>query len=179
MIKLGFQQLMRQRFFLQCLIGLCIVSMVSSVEVSPQPQSEDAPVSVERAAIAQTASSESIATIDDSAIDNYARAVLGIEEIRQSTLSEIKVIIGSDAVPTISCHQAQTLEELPRDAQDRVVSFCQSSIGLVEKNDLSIEEFNQITNAQRNDDELAQAIQDALLRIQTTTVDEESVSRVE
>lgn len=178
MIKLGFQQLMRQRFFLQCLIGLCIVSMVSSVDVSPQSQSEDAPVSVELSAIAQT-SSDTTATLDGAVIDNYARAVLGIEEIRLSTLTELETLMGTDAVPTISCHQAQTLESLPQDAQNRVVSFCESSIGLVEKNNLSIEEFNRITNEQRNDDELARAIQDALLRIQTTTVDEESVSSVE
>lgn len=187
MIKHSFQHLMQQRFFLKCLLGLCIVSIVSHLNVSSNDSSQaqaDSPVTVfvELAAQAQTGSSSSNvanAEVDTTDIENYARAVLDIEDIRLSTLTRIQTILGSTDVPTITCHQEETLNDLPSNAQDLVVTFCQASIGLVEKTGLSIEMFNQITNEQRDNEALQTAIQDALVRIQTTVVNEESVSRVQ
>ena len=187
MIKHGFQRLMQQRFFLQCLLGLCIVSMVSNLNVSNTEPNHVQPVSplavsVELSATAQTASpgnNVANADIDTGDIDNYARAVLMIEDIRVSTLERIQTILGSESVPSIACHQEDTVTTLPNDAQDLVVTFCQASIGMVEQTGLSIEEFNQITNEQRSDQALQTAIQDALVRLQTTGSDEESVSSAE
>ena len=187
MLKRGFQRLMRQRFVLQCLLGLCIVSMVSNLNVSStepnQAQTESQlAVSVELAATAQTASEEDDVTdtnIDLNDVDDYAQAVLGIEEIRLSTLNSIQSILDSDTVPSIACHQEDTVNSLPTEAQDLVVTFCQASIGLVEQTGLSIEEFNQITNDQRTNKALQTAIQDALVRLQTPEVSEESVSSAE
>ena len=189
MIKRGFQRLMQQRFVLQCLLGLCIVSMVSNLNVSNNgltqaPEESPLTVSVELSATAQTASNQgngNIANknIDANEIDDYARAVLGIEQIRLSTLTQIQDILGSTAVPSIACHEEETVSNLPSNAQDLVVTFCQASIGLVEETGLSIEEFNQITNEQQSDPALYTAIQDALKRLQTNTQDEESVSSVE
>lgn len=187
MLKRGFQHLMQQRFFLQCLLGLCIVSMVSNLNVSntaPNQAQTDSPlaVSVELSATAQTTSPKNNvanADIDTGDIDNYAKAVLMIEEIRVSTFERIQTILGSEPVPSIACHQEDTVTTLPNDAQSLVVTFCQASIGMVEQTGLSIEEFNQITNEQRSDEALQTAIQEALVRLQTTEVNEESVSSAE
>lgn len=188
MIKRGFQRLMQQRFVLQCLLGLCIVSMVSNLNVSNHATSDHSPeeaplaVSVELSATAQTASDEtSVANLEINAndIDNYARAVLSIEDIRLSTLGNVQSILGEAALPTIACHQEDSLSSLPANAQQLIVTFCQDSIGFVQQNDLSVEQFNYMTNEQQTDDALKTAIQDALIRLQTTAVDEESVSSAE
>lgn len=188
MIKRGFQRLMQQRFVLQCLLGLCIVSMVSNLNVSNHATSDQSPeevplsVSVELSATAQTAADEgNVANLDIDAndIDNYARAVLRIEEVRQSTLGTVQSIVGDADLSAIACHQEESLDNLPENAQQLIVTFCQDSIGFVTQNDLSVEQFNYMTNAQKSDEALKIAIQDALIRLQSTVVDEESVSSAE
>ncbi|MEM9215877.1 MAG: DUF4168 domain-containing protein [Cyanobacteria bacterium P01_F01_bin.150] len=182
MIKRGLQWLMQQRFVLQCLIGLCVVSMVSTLKVSntapKQEQEASLAVSVELSATAQTASNKdnvASADINENDIENYAQAVLKIEAIRLSTLSSIQTILESETIPSIACHQEDTVKPLPEDAQELVVTFCQASIGLVEQAGLSIEEFNQITTAQQSNEALQTAVQDALLRLQTIVGERESV----
>lgn len=149
--------------------------MVSNLNVSNSPSNQadtSAPVavSVDLSATAQTAA-ETNQNIDTSDINNYAQAVLEIEDIRVATLNRIQTLLGSDTVPSIACHQEDTVSTLESEAQELVVAFCQDSISLVKQAGLSVEEFNQITNEQRNDEALQTAIQDALVRLQTTEED--------
>ncbi|MEB3233560.1 MAG: DUF4168 domain-containing protein [Leptolyngbyaceae bacterium] len=104
-------------------------------------------------------------------IDNYAEAVLNIEQIRTDTFATITTLMAPDPVPSIACNQEDSIRDLPNDVQDLVVDFCQTSIALVEATGLTVPEFNQITADQAGDPALFDAIQEALTRLQTPASD--------
>lgn len=98
-------------------------------------------------------------------IANYARAVLQIEPHRQQAYQAIQKILGQPP-PEIVCSQPNSLRKLPREAQRVAVNYCKISKKIVEGNQLSISQFNQITVRVRSDGELKRLIQNAMIRIQ-------------
>ena len=55
------------------------------------------------AAVAQSAPSKTD-------LQNYARAVLAVEEVRQLSYRDIKKIVGSGGIPAIACHKPKSLQ---------------------------------------------------------------------
>jgi hypothetical protein len=108
-------------------------------------------VTFEQAAYAQNGPQFS-----DRDLENYVRAAEQLEIRRQRVVEEIKGIVGY--VPAIRCDVPSSLDELPSGARERAVSYCNWAIGIVEENDLRIDQFNAIMSASQSNSDLAQRI---------------------
>lgn len=107
--------------------------------------------------------------VSDPEVTNYARAVLVMEPVRQTSFNEIKKMIGSGDVRPIVCHKSESLDALPGNARNIAVTYCNRSKEIVESNGLSIARFNSITVNLQNDPDLKRRIHDELLRIQNAS----------
>ena len=99
-------------------------------------------------------------------LENYARSVLAIENIRQSAYNDIKQIVGSNDTPAISCNKQDSLNKLPDNIQGIAVNYCNQSKKIVESNGLTIARFNAITVKIQEDADLKGQIQAELIRLQ-------------
>ncbi|MBE8997638.1 MULTISPECIES: DUF4168 domain-containing protein [unclassified Nostoc] len=120
--------------------------------------------SVNSKAYGQTASP----IANNTQIDSYAQAVLAMEPARQKAFETIKNLIGNGEVPKIVCNDSNSINGLPRKAQDIAVNYCNNSQKIVQDNGLSIDQFNKITIELQNNDLLKQQVYNTLLRLQKT-----------
>lgn len=97
---------------------------------------------------------------------NYSRAVYEIEPLRQSAYQEIKVALGSSEVPSIACHQPNSLSRLNRQARAIAVRYCNQSVEIVERYGLSITTFNLMTQEVQSNPALANQVQQNLIQLQ-------------
>lgn len=110
-----------------------------------------------------SASAQSIVSPEE--VQNYARAVLAIEQIRQSAYGEIKKVIGN--VPEIVCHNPASIRALPRGVQGIARAYCQQSSTIVGNYfPKGNSRFNEITSLMQNNPSLRQRIQSELIRQQ-------------
>lgn len=109
--------------------------------------------------------------ISNEQVRNYARSVQEIEEIRRIAYAQIRNLSDSGQVPPVACHETDTLRNLNQSIQDIVVDYCTQSIRIVERNNLTIMQFNTITATQQSDSDLASRIQDELRRLQSESQD--------
>jgi Domain of unknown function (DUF4168) len=107
--------------------------------------------------------------VNNTEINSYAQAVLAMEPARQHAFEEIKKLIGSGEIPKIVCNDGNSINGLPRKAQDIAVNYCTRSQKIVEDNGLSIDRFNKITIEAQNDNNLKRQIYNTLLRLQKTS----------
>lgn len=105
--------------------------------------------------------------VSEQEVQSYARSVLAIEPIRQAAYNKIKQMTGSDKVPVVACHRPSSLSELPENIRGVAIEYCNQAIAIVERNNLTITRFNQITVAHQSDTGLADRIQQLINRIQS------------
>ncbi|HEY9640714.1 MAG TPA: DUF4168 domain-containing protein [Coleofasciculaceae cyanobacterium] len=105
------------------------------------------------------------AAVSESEIQSYARSVLEIEPIRQAAYDSIKRQSGAE-VPPILCHRPSSLNNLDPSIRPIAIDYCNQAIAIVERNNLSITRFNEITVAHQSDSGLADRIQQAIAAIQ-------------
>ncbi|MBG1241346.1 DUF4168 domain-containing protein [Nostoc sp. NZL] len=106
--------------------------------------------------------------VNNTEIDSYAQAVLAMEPARQNAFEEIKKLIGNGEIPKIVCNDSNSLNGLPRKAQDIAVNYCTRSQKIVQDNGLSIDQFNKITIELQNNNILKRQVYNTLLRLQKT-----------
>ncbi|MGB3295325.1 MAG: DUF4168 domain-containing protein [Phormidesmis sp.] len=112
-------------------------------------------------------------TEDD--VTNYARAVAGIEPRRQEAYGAANDILASanggelsilDAPLKCTATRMSDMPDVPRasrvDLRTVLVDFCNDASAIAEENDLTAKRFNDITQAHRQDPELAARIQAAI-----------------
>jgi hypothetical protein len=128
-----------------------------------QPPSSHGPAALK---FDSAAYAQSVQAITSAELRNYARSLLEIEPIRQTAYDEIKRILGSDEVPRINCHQPESLANLDRRIRQIATNYCDRSIQIVERNDLTITRFNTITVNMRRNPALLPQIQDLILQFQ-------------
>ncbi|NER36858.1 MAG: DUF4168 domain-containing protein [Oscillatoria sp. SIO1A7] len=102
--------------------------------------------------------------ITDEEIANYAQSVLEIEPLRQQLYNEIKKIVGTP--PPVVCNDPSTSDLLTGDARDIADSYCEESKAIVEKNELSIRRFNEITETMENNPDIQLRIVQEIMRKQ-------------
>lgn len=105
--------------------------------------------------------------VSNQEVQSYARSVLAIEPIRLTAYNKIKQMTGSDNVPVVACHRPSSLSELPETIRDVAIDYCNQAISIVERNNLTITRFNQITVAHQSDRDLSDRIQQVINRIQS------------
>lgn len=104
-------------------------------------------------------------TITNEEIDNYAKAVLNIEPLRQQAFNDIEKIMGTNSINNITCDQPQSLNSLNRDARSIAQDYCQSSQKIVENTGLTAKKFNEITQIAQSNQDLQRRIQNAMIQL--------------
>jgi hypothetical protein len=97
---------------------------------------------------------------------NYALAVMAIEPLRREAYQAIKEILGSGDVPSIACHQPNSLSGLNRNIREIAVRYCNNSISIVERYGFTIVRFNAVNSAVQGNPQLREQVQQEMLRIQ-------------
>jgi len=99
-------------------------------------------------------------------LENYAQAVLAIEKLRQNTFGEIQNVLDSQEVPKVACNRSESYKDLPSDARSLIINYCNRSKEIVQKQGLTVSEFNQITKKMKSNPELKQKVQQQMLQAQ-------------
>lgn len=102
--------------------------------------------------------------ISDEEIANYAQSVLEIEPLRQQLYNEIKKLVGTP--PPVVCNDPSTSDLLTGVARDIADSYCEESKGIVEKNELTIRRFNEITETMESNPDIQLRIVQEIMRKQ-------------
>jgi Domain of unknown function (DUF4168) len=89
----------------------------------------------------------------DPDLRNYAAALMQIEPIRQSTLAQVSRA-NSGNLPNLVCNQPSTMEGLNSEAKSLFVKYCNQCESIAASRGLSIDRFNQITQAVRSNPQL-------------------------
>lgn len=90
----------------------------------------------------------------DPDLRNYAAALVQMEPIRQSALAEVSRANGSGTLPNLVCNQPNTMEGLNSEAKSLFVKYCNQCETIAAGRGLSIDRFNQITQAVRANPQL-------------------------
>jgi hypothetical protein len=96
-----------------------------------------------------------------SQIRSYAGAVLEIEPLRREAYRKVRRMMNGN-VPNDVCRQGQ----LPGDINSICSDFFDRSANIIRKNNLSIREFNELTQRSQSDGKLMNKIQQELIRQQ-------------
>ena len=104
--------------------------------------------------------------VNNTEINSYAQAVLAMEPARQNAFEEIKKLIGNGEIPNIVCNDSNSINGLPKKAQDIAVNYCNHAQKIVESNGLKFEQFNKITIELQNNTILKSQVYNTLLRLQ-------------
>ncbi len=94
-------------------------------------------------------------------IRSYAGAVLDIEPLRKDAYRKVQNMMKGN-VPSDVCRHGQ----VPGDVRSICSSFFDESADRIRKNNLSIGEFNDITQKSQSDPKLMNQIQQELIRLQ-------------
>ncbi|WP_373527058.1 DUF4168 domain-containing protein [Nostoc sp.] len=106
--------------------------------------------------------------VNNTEINSYAQAVLAMEPARQNAFEEIKKLISNGEIPKIVCNDSNSINGLPKKAQDIAVEYCTRAQKIVEDNGLSFDQFNKITIELQNNNILKRQVYNTLLRLQKT-----------
>ena len=104
-------------------------------------------------------------SIPDEEVINYAKAVMAIEQLRQTTAQEMRQISGDNSFENISCTQPKTINELTPQMQELAINFCTKVRDISEENSLIIPRFNAITINARNNPDLKKRIDQELISL--------------
>ena len=105
-------------------------------------------------------------SITEQELRRYGQALLIIEPMRQTAYDEIKRILGTGDVPAIACHLPDSLDNLSPEIRQIAINYCDESIAVVERFDLTISQFNRITVQVQRNDNLANRLQEILVQLQ-------------
>jgi Domain of unknown function (DUF4168) len=90
---------------------------------------------------------------NDTDLRSYAAALMQIEPIRQSALAQVSSA-NSGTLPNLVCNQPGTMEGLNSEAKSLFVKYCNQCETIAASHGLTIDRFNQITQAVRSSPEL-------------------------
>lgn len=107
-----------------------------------------------------------VTSVSAEEIENYAKAVLAIEQSRQAAYNEIQQIHNGKQIADITCTQAKTIASLPSNVQDIAVNYCTQSKKIGESQGLTMYQFNGITVTAQSNPEVLKRIQNELVRLQ-------------
>jgi hypothetical protein len=94
-------------------------------------------------------------------IAKYAKAAYEIEKLRQSRYAEAKRLMGGN-VPGDVCRQ----QDIPGNVRSICDSFLTESRQIIERNGMTVAQFNELTRRKDRDANLQRQIQQELLRLQ-------------
>ena len=96
----------------------------------------------------------------------YSQAIFEVEMLRKEIYEEIEAQL-NETPPYIACYKPETLNDLSPDIRQIVVNFCQETIPIVRKNNLSISRFNELKQLYESHGDFYNKVQDTLREMQT------------
>ena len=97
----------------------------------------------------------------DADLRNYAAALMQIEPARQSALTQVSRANGGN-LPNLVCNQPNTMESLNSEAKSLFIQYCNQCETIAASRGLSIDKFNQITQAVRSSTQLQNRVRSLL-----------------
>ncbi|WP_310412726.1 DUF4168 domain-containing protein [Chamaesiphon sp. OTE_8_metabat_110] len=97
----------------------------------------------------------------DSELRNYAAVLMQIEPARQSALTQVSRANGGN-LPNLVCNQPNTMESLNSEAKSLFIQYCNQCETIAASRGLSIDKFNQITQAVRSSTQLQNRVRSLL-----------------
>lgn len=98
-------------------------------------------------------------------ITNYAKAGYEVELLRRDVYQEIKTLIDAP-LPNIVCDRQETFNNLNPNVREIAERYCNQSQQIVQRNNLSINRFNELKSYYDQKDEFYQQVQNILLKLQ-------------
>ncbi len=102
-------------------------------------------------------------TLTEEEVQNYAKAILDIEPIRQASLGQVQTLTPDGVAPILSCNQPQTLVGLSPEIRAVIVTFCTQAKEISTNYGLTPTRFNAITSNLPTDAALKTQITQALV----------------
>jgi hypothetical protein len=133
------------------LILLSLSTSAIAIGIIPEINWQSKTISINAHAIAQDVSDEDLR--------KYAQAAIEIEGLRKTTLSNIENIVGKSKPNQLNCNQEENFNQLPDNARNMALSYCNQSENIVKKHGLSNTQFNQIHQQVRQNPALRQKLQ--------------------
>jgi Domain of unknown function (DUF4168) len=102
----------------------------------------------------------SVARADDFSeqdLRHYGAALMQIEPIRQAALAQVSRANGG-ALPNLVCNQPSTMNGLNSEAKSLFINYCNQCESIAASQGLTIEKFNQITQAVRSNPQLKKRV---------------------
>jgi Domain of unknown function (DUF4168) len=110
-----------------------------------------------------------VAAIDASALASekiaaYAESILEIEPIRAAAYENMK-IESEGKPPQVACNRQETVSRLRGNIKKIAVQYCTDSKKVVEENQLTVQEFNALTQQVQESPEVNKQVQSELIRL--------------
>ena len=105
-------------------------------------------------------------TYDEETLNSYAAAVLAIEPLREEVKRKLQVELEGEAMPAMACNRSESYQDLPKQARSLIINYCNRSEEIVQEQNLSISQFNQITRNIQKNPELKERVQQQMLELQ-------------
>jgi len=97
--------------------------------------------------------------------NNYAKAGFEVEMLRRDIYQQIKTII--DRPPgDIVCDRQETLSDLEPEVRQLTENFCNQTVQIVERNNLSVDRYNELKSYYDRRDSFYQEVQKILIKLQ-------------
>ncbi len=97
--------------------------------------------------------------------ENYAKAGYEVELLRREVYQEIKNLI-NEPPPNIVCDQQSTIDNLQPEVKEIANRYCNQSRQIVQRNNLTINRFNELKTHYDRRDSFYQQVQGILLKLQ-------------
>jgi hypothetical protein len=98
-------------------------------------------------------------------ITNYAKAGYQVELLRRQVYKEIKTII-NEPPGNIACNDRETLANLNPNVREITERFCRQTIEIVQRNNLSVNRYNELKADYDRQGSFYQQVQSVLLKLQ-------------
>lgn len=105
----------------------------------------------------------SVSSISSEQVNQYAKALLAIEQKRRNVYDEIQKLSNNEKVSEITCTQPETIKALDQSIQTIAVNYCKKAKQFIQDQGLTVTQFNGITDRAQSDAELRLQIQSKLL----------------
>lgn len=97
--------------------------------------------------------------------ENYAQAGYEVELLRREIYQEIKNLI-NEPLPNIVCDRQETFDDLEPNVREIAERYCSQSLEIVQRNNLTIDRFNELKTYYDRQDDFYQQVQNILLKLQ-------------
>lgn len=98
-------------------------------------------------------------------INNFARSAFEIEQLRRSTLSDIREELGQEPVPSLRCHKQEEWSQYNAKVRRSFEQFCRQAAQIINRNGLSRNRFLEIRQLQNSNPTLKNRVQTQLIQM--------------